>query len=93
MSLEANTCTIELSTGSFIEIAETPQAVMEHRFQHLGTGKLMRLPRLAGTSRPDADYRQEVYVDPHQIVAVYPLDERPAPPRRVYVDRVEASTT
>lgn len=90
MSLEAVTCTVELSTGSLIEVAETPKVVLDRRFQNLINGSFIHLHVLTGTSRSDADYRQEVFVDPLQIVAVYPLDERPLPPRRVYVDRIEA---
>lgn len=89
MSLEAVTCTVELSTGSLIEVSETPRAVLDRRLKNLNTGAFIRLHVLTGTGRSDADYRQEVFVDPLSIVAVYPLDERPIPPRRVYVDRVE----
>ena len=64
-------------------------------FDHRGlvspaSRELMALPLLSGTSRPDSDYRRAVLIDPYSIVAIYPLDERPLPPRRVYVDRIEA---
>lgn len=91
-SQEAITCTIELSTGSFLEISETPESVMVKRNAGLAAGLMVTLQRLTGTNRSDADYRQMVFIDPAHIVAVYPLDEMPIPPRRVYVDRIEAST-
>lgn len=90
MSLDANTCTIELSTGGFVEVALSPEEVMKLRWSVVGTGKFIELPRLTGAGRRDADYRQAVFVDPLSIVAIHPLDERSIPPRRVYVDRVEA---
>src|SRR5882757_3081696 len=98
--LQANSCTIELSTGSFIEVAEAPKDVLFAREQKLQMlmrrGKpvarpdMMELTPLIGSQRSDAEYRERYWVDPCHIVAVYPLDQRSMPPRRVYVDRVEA---
>lgn len=95
MSLDAVTCTIELSTGSLLEIALTPREIFERSAQTMvdeyGRAQgFIPLPVLTGTDRSDADYRQEVYVDFTSIVAIYPLDERPIPPARINLGRVEA---
>lgn len=93
-SMKANTCTIELSTGSFIEVALTPEEVIQARTVALetGDGEMLELPKQMGTGRADAKYREMTYVVPEHIGAIHPLDERPSPPRRIYVDRIEATT-
>lgn len=99
--LQANSCTVELTTGSLIEVAQAPKDVLferERLMTHQASGggglvpviDMMELVPLIGSQRSDAEYREKVWVDPRHIVAIYPLDERPLPPRRVYVDRIEA---
>lgn len=75
LSLKANYCTIELSTGSMIEIMESPARVLELRAKHLGTDNAIQLPLVVGSGRSDADYREHGFFVPEQIAAVYPLDE------------------
>lgn len=87
---KANTCTVELSTGSFVEVAQTPEEVLRERGMAMGGSEMMEIVPLIGSSRPDAEWREKIWIDPLQVVAVYPLDERSQPPRQVSLDRVEA---
>lgn len=73
---EVNNCNIELSTGRFVHVAHSPVEVASRRQeaarQFIG---LMELDRM------DADGPwSEVWINPNEIVAIYPLDERSKAP-------------
>lgn len=72
-SAEATYCTVELNTGSFVEVAATPQETLAD----LRSDGLIKLPRLGRSGRADADYREDFWLRGDQVVAVYPLDEVP----------------
>jgi hypothetical protein len=70
----AASCTIELSTGSFIHVAHTPEFVKDERAMSLRSDyNLLRLERQQGAG---ARF-EHVDVDPMAIVAIYPVHERP----------------
>jgi hypothetical protein len=74
MPAEARHCTVELSTGSFVHLAHMPSDVRDVVWQKAGH---QSFKRMAGAGVPEWT---EVYIDVRHIVAIYPLDSRPAQP-------------
>jgi hypothetical protein len=80
MPAEARHCTVELSTGSFVHLAHAPSLVLKRRYEreHQAPGmQVETFQRMAGTGVPEWT---EVLIDVRHIVAIYPLDSRPAQP-------------
>lgn len=73
---QASYCTVELKTGSFVEVDVTPAQLLKNLM--IDTSGLLELPRhLIKPSRTTSGFRDRVWLNSSQIVAIYPLDEVP----------------